>query len=610
MIIKIQHNGSNSKDLKTVCDYISNPKNEHDPDRCEMLATSRNDINNSFKNLALQSFILDVETNHNLHLLLEKKKSENKFLYDHIEIAFSSEDWKNRTNQEMLEIAKEGLQGFIKDFDDKDFLYTLHNDTEHKHFHFIVPRVSNSLSYDHAWQSKNRSRQVAEDLEDKYDLVKTNRQDSSPQDPANKLQAIAKKAFNANDLEASAKLEELAAQRQKELETNPFEFMKKQTVYAANNAKNKTHFFKLLDKHNIQVKPSFKQGSDEQKEIRGFSFEMRNKQGEVIAASSGSKLSRKLLTKNALEQRFSGITSQIIHRHEQKQTTSKTVKNNSQTAKQTASTSNKSVKKPSSSHVSNLPKKSNEVDKFVDEETKKIQQYQKQMMDYYDEFEAKKRAEQNEQKDSIFKLFVDDYKELKEKENLKQARAERELEKSLIEESSFVNDEPKKTTKSEKKAIDLDNKKSVGWFSNLTKPSEEKYQEMLEKGFDLTTSKLPKAWNDKENAYKITNFMSDNKDLLSQKEKEHLFNSLKKNEANDEILSRAYKDFEPTDEQQKRERDKLLNKFKTQSNNLATQFKSGSKKPLHDKNKQVSTSILKKKKEKKKKDRNKLKNTA
>ncbi|WP_219624825.1 hypothetical protein, partial [Vibrio parahaemolyticus] len=81
MIIKMQHNGSNSKDLKTVCDYISNPKNEHDPDRCEMLATSRNDINNSFKNLALQSFILDVETNHNLHLLLEKKKSENKFLY-------------------------------------------------------------------------------------------------------------------------------------------------------------------------------------------------------------------------------------------------------------------------------------------------------------------------------------------------------------------------------------------------------------------------------------------------------------------------------------------------------------------------------------------------
>ncbi|MCW0469945.1 hypothetical protein OH492_16310 [Vibrio chagasii] len=32
---------------------------------------------------------------------------------------------------------------------------------------------------------------IAEQLEDKYDLTKTN-QDSSPQDPANKLQAIAK----------------------------------------------------------------------------------------------------------------------------------------------------------------------------------------------------------------------------------------------------------------------------------------------------------------------------------------------------------------------------------------------------------------------------------
>ncbi|HIF6014034.1 TPA: relaxase/mobilization nuclease domain-containing protein [Vibrio parahaemolyticus] len=605
MIIKIQHNGSNTNDLKAVCNYISNPKNEHDSDRCEMLATSKTDINKSFKNEALQSFMLDLETNHSLHLQKEKKKSQNKFLYDHIEIAFSPDDWEKRTNQEMLDIAKEGLQGFVKDFDDKDFLFTLHNDTDNKHFHFIVPRVSNSLSYDHAWQSKNRSRQVAEELEDKYDLTRTNRQDSAPQDPANKLEAIAKKVFNANDLEAASKLEELAAQRQKELETNPFEFMKKQTVYAANNAKNKTHFFKLLDKHNIAIKPSFKQGSDEQKEIRGFSFEMRNKQGEVIAASSGSKLNRKLLTKNALESHFNGITKQIIHRHEQKQTTPKTVKNNASTTKQAATTANKSVKKPSSSHVSNLPKKSNEVDKFVDAETKKIQQYQKQMMDHYDQVEAKRRAEQNEQKDSIFKLFADDFRELKDKENLKQTRAKRELEKSLIEESSFVNDEPEKTTKSTKKAIDLDNKKSVGWFSKLTKPSEEKYKKLLESGFDLTTSKLPQAWSDKENAYKITNFMSDNKDLLSQKEKEHLFNTLKQNRANDEILSRAYKDFEPLDEQQKRERQRLLDKFKTQSNELATQFKSGSKRPLHDPNKQVSTSILKKKKEKKKKDRNK-----
>ncbi|BDU36013.1 hypothetical protein [Vibrio nigripulchritudo] len=160
-----------------------------------------------------------------------------------------------------------------------------------------------------------------------------------------------------------------------------------------------------------------------------------------------------------------------------------------------------------------------------------------------------------------------------------------------------------------KKAIDLDNKKSVGWFSNLTKPTEEKYQEMLEKGFDLTTSKLPKSWSSKENAYKITNFLSDNKDLLGQKEKEHLFNNLKQNQASEEILSRAYKEFEPTDEAQKKERDRLLNKFKNQSNDLASQFKSANKRPLHDKNKQVSTSILKKKKDKKNK-RNKLENTA
>lgn len=173
----------------------------------------------------------------------------------------------------------------------------------------------------------------------------------------------------------------------------------------------------MLDKHNIAIKPSFKQGSDEQKEIRGFSFEMRNKQGEVIAHASGSKLSRKLLTKNALESRFKGITKQIIQRQDQKQTTAKTVKNNAHTAKQTASTSNKSLKKPSSSPVSNLPKKSNEVDKFVDAETKKIQQYQKQMMDHYDQVEAKRRAEQNE--DSFGKMLLDDLKEAARKERLR-----------------------------------------------------------------------------------------------------------------------------------------------------------------------------------------------
>ncbi|CAK3482209.1 conserved hypothetical protein [Vibrio crassostreae] len=604
MIVKIQHNGSNSNDLKTVCDYISNPKNQNDSDRCEMLSTSKNDINKDFKNEALQSFMLDIETNHSLHLQQEKKKSQNKFLYDHIEIAFHADDWKNRTNQEMLDIAKEGLQGFIKDFEDKDFLYTLHNDTENKHFHFIVPRVSNSLTYDHAWQSKNRSRQVAEDLEDKYNLVKTNRQDSSPQNPANKLEAIAKKALNANDLEAASKLEELAIQRAKEEEANPFEFMRKQAVYAAKNAKNNTHFFKLLDKHNIEVKPSFKKGTDGQQEIRGFSFEMRNKQGSVIAASSGSKLNRKLLTKNALESRFKGITKQIIQRQENKQTTAKTVKNNAPTAKQTASTANKSIKKPSKSHISNLPKKSNEVDKFADAETKKLQQYQKQMMDYYDEVEAKKRAE-NENKEGIFKLFADDYKELKEKENSRLSRSEQELEKALIEESSFVSEEPNKPIKSTKKAIDLNNKKSVGWFANLTKPTEEKYQKLLEQGFDLTTSKLPKAWNDKDQSFKITNFMSDNKDLLSQKEKEHLFNNLKQNQASDEILSRAYRVYEPSDEQQKRERDRLLNKFKNQSNELASQYQAANRKPLHSSNKQVSTSVLKKKKDKNKKDKNK-----
>lgn len=193
--------------------------------------------------------------------------------------------------------------------------------------------------------------------------------------------------------------------------------MRKQTVYAAKNAKNNTHFFKLLEKHNIQVKPSFKKGQNGQQEIRGFSFEMRNKDGSVIAVSSGSKLNRKLLTKNALEQRFSGITKQIIQRQDQKQTTLKTVKNKAPTTKQAVSTSNKSVKKPSKAPSSTLPKKSRDIDKFADAETKKIQQYEQQKMAEFDAREAKRRAEQNE--DSFGKMLLDDLKEAARKERLR-----------------------------------------------------------------------------------------------------------------------------------------------------------------------------------------------
>lgn len=364
---------------------------------------------------------------------------------------------------------------------------------------------------------------------------------------------------------------------------------------------------KILDTNNIKMNLT----EDKNGTVKGVSFTLVDpKTDQNLAYSSGSKIDRKSLTAKALNERFNDLFDTVKGTHKQKQTTSKTVKNNTQTVKQTASTSNKSIKKPSKALSSTLPQKSRDIDKFADAETKKIQQFEQERMADYDQREAKKRAEQNENKDSVFKLFADDYKELKEKENLKQARAEKELERSLIEESSFVNEKPEKQTKSTKKAIDLENKKSVSWFLNFTKPTEEKYQELLERGFDLTTVKTPKVWNDKENSYKITNFMSDNKDLLSQKEKEHLFNTLKQNQANDEILSRAYKDFEPSDEQQKRERDRLIDKFKTSSNELASQYQAANRKPLHSSNKQVSTSVLKKKKEKKKKDRNKLKNTA
>ncbi len=621
MIYEVLHNSNSTTSLKNTVDYVLNSKNENDYDARTLIVSNENGIFNN--DLELVSVLKDNFINKVLNNREAKKQRSDAGLYSHIVCGFDAEDHKNKSDEELRQLAIQGLRETTPDFDNVPFLCVLQNDSGTKHFHFVLPRLSNNGVFSDLKDNFLRYKEAAESLERKHDLVLTgdNVPEELRQEQGYKARAKNGKTFeeiakqikldsqrklangdideekHKENLERALKLEEKNTNKQKH-----WNKLKKQVRYAATNAKNSDHFLKLLDTNNIKMNLT----EDKNGAVKGVSFALIDpKTNQNLAYSSGSKIDRKNLTAKALNERFNDLFDTVKGTHKQKQTTAKTARNNAQTVKQTASTFNKSVKKPSKSHISNLPKKSNEIDKFVDAETKKIQQYQKQMMDYYDEVEAKKRAEQNENKDGIFKLFVDDYRELKEKENLKQARAEQELEKALIEESSFISEEPKKPIKSTKKAIDLDNKKSVGWFANLTKPSETKYQEMLEQGFDLTTAKTPKSWNGKENAYKITDFLEDNKDFLSQKEKEHLFNSLKQNQASDEILSRAYRVYEPSDEQQKRERDRLLNKFKTSSNELASQYQAANKRPLHNSNKQVSTSILKKKKDKNKKDKNK-----
>ncbi|EIO3980167.1 hypothetical protein LQK36_004046 [Vibrio vulnificus] len=621
MIYEVLHNSNSTTSLKNTVDYVLNSKNENDYENRTLIVSSESGIFNNDPDLV--SVLKDNFINKVLNNREAKKQRSDAGLYSHIVCGFDAEDHKNKSDEELRLLAIQGLRETTPDFDNVPFLCVLQNDSGTKHFHFVLPRLSNNGVFSDLKGNFLRYKEVAERLERQHNLVLTG--DNVPEELRND-QSYKARAKNGKTFEEIAKQIKLDSQRKlangdideekhkenleralklEEKNTNKqkhWNKLKKQVKYAATHAENSEHFLKLLDANNIKMNLT----EDKNGAVKGVSFALVDpKANQNLAYSSGSKIDRKNLTAKALNERFNDFFDTVKGTHKQKQTTAKTVKNNAHTAKQAASTVNKSVKKPSKSTASTLPQKSNEIDKFADVETKKIQQYEQQKMADYDQREAKRRAEQNEQKDGIFKLFVDDYKELKEKQNSRLSRAEKELERSLIEESSFVNDEPEKTTKSTKKAIDLDNKKSVSWFSNLTKPSEEKYQEMLENGFDLTTAKTPKAWSDKENAYKITNFLSDNKDLLSQKEKEHLFNNLKKNEANDEILSRAYRVFEPTDEQQKSERQRLLNKFKNQSNELASQFKSRSKRPLHSSNKQVSTSILKKKKDKNKKDKNK-----
>ncbi|ELA9339012.1 hypothetical protein QUO03_003215 [Vibrio parahaemolyticus] len=611
MIYEVLHNSNSTTSLKNTVDYVLNSKNENDYENRTLIVSNENGIFNNDPELV--SVLKDNFMNKVLNNRQAKKQRADAGLYSHIACGFDAEDHKNKSDEELRQLALQGLRETTPDFDNTPFLCVLQNDSGTKHFHFVLPRLSNNGVFNDLKGNFLRYKEAAESLERQHNLVLTgeNVPEELRQDQSYKARAKNGKTFeeiaNQIKLDSQRKLEKgdideekhkanleraLQLEQKNTSKQKHWNKLKKQVRYAAKNAKNGEHFLKLLDANNIKIKLT----EDKNGTVKGVSFTLVDpKTDQNLAYSSGSKIDRKSLTAKALNERFSNLFDTVKGTHEQKQTTAKTVKNNASTTKQTASTANKSVKKPSKAPSSTLQSKSNEVDKFADAETKKLQQYNQQKMADYDAREAKRRAEQNEQKDGIFKLLVDDYKELQEKENSRLSRAEKELEKALIEESSFVSEEAEKPIKSTKKAINLENKKSVGWFAHLTKPSEEKYKQLLEQGFDLTTVKTPKIWNDKEQLFKITNFMSDNKDLLSQKEKEHLFNNLKQNQANDEILSRAYRVFEPTDEAQKKERDRLLNKFKTQSNELASQFKSGNKRPLHDPSKQVSTSVLKKK---------------
>ncbi|HCE1956664.1 TPA: hypothetical protein N2935_001551 [Vibrio parahaemolyticus] len=626
MIYEVLHNSNSTTSLKNTVDYVLNSKNENDYDNRTLIVSNENGIFNN--NPDLVSVLKDNFMNKVLNNRQAKKQRADAGLYSHIVCGFDAEDHENKTDEELRQLAIQGLRDTTPDFDNTPFLCVLQNDNGTKHFHFVLPRLSNNGVFSDLKDNFLRYKEAAESLERQHNLVLTgeNVPEELRNEQSHKARAKNGKTFeeiakqikldsqrklekgdideekHKENLERALKLEEKNTNKQKH-----WNKLKKQVRYAAKNAQNSDHFLKLLDANNIKMNLT----EDKNGSVKGVSFALVDpKTDQNLAYSSGSKIDRKSLTAKALNERFNDLFDTVKGTHKQKQTTAKTVKNKAPTTKQAASTSNKSIKKPSKSTASTLPQKSNEIDKFADAETKKLQQYEQQKMAEFDAREAKRRAEENEPKDGIFKLFVDDYKEAKEKENSRLSRADKELEKALLEESSFVSEEPKKPTKSTKKTVDLDNKKSVGWFANLTKPTETKYQEMLEKGFDLTTVKTPKSWSNKENSYKITNFLSDNKDLLSQKEKEHLFNTLKQNQASDEILSRAYKVYEPSDEKQKQERQRLLNKFKTSSNDLASQYQAANRKPLHSSNKQVSTSILKKKKEKKKKDRKKLKNTA
>ncbi len=96
--------------------------------------------------MKLQSFMLDIETNHSLHLQQEKKNLKTSFCMTISKSHFLPKTGKTAQIKKCFKLWKRACKAFVKKtLTIKIFSYTLHNDTENKHFLYFIVLVSQIL---------------------------------------------------------------------------------------------------------------------------------------------------------------------------------------------------------------------------------------------------------------------------------------------------------------------------------------------------------------------------------------------------------------------------------------------------------------------------------
>lgn len=261
MIYEVLHNSNSTTSLKNTVDYVLNSKNENDYENRTLIVSNENGIFNNDQEIV--SVLKDNFINKVLNNRQAKIQRADAGLYSHIACGFSPEDHENKTDEELRQLAIQGLRDTTPDFDYTPFLCVLQNDNGTKHFHFVLPRLSNNGVFSDLKDNFLRYKEVAESLERQHNLVLTG--DNVPEELRNEqnykarakngktfeeiskqIKLDSQRKFEKGDideekhkanLERALKLEEKNTSKQKH-----WNKLKKQVKYAAKNAKNSDHF--------------------------------------------------------------------------------------------------------------------------------------------------------------------------------------------------------------------------------------------------------------------------------------------------------------------------------------------------------------------------------
>lgn len=294
-------------------------------ERCGFVATQAGidfDLTNAHQFMEQNS--LNMIDNFNEY---KKNGGKGKYQYDHEIISFSKNDLDKHTPKELYDIALRALDEQYMKFSknktslingDIPFNVAYHIDSEKPHFHFQVASVDNNGLYMDKKNYKLKYRKIAEKYENENDLVLTGKNKVKPDEPDMKIDKSIKRQFRAinEHIKRNGKLKGLSqAEINKELKKNDARMNKKlnsdglleSALWTAhNNANNSDEFLQILDDMKadglyVNVRSTLRKKDDIESGIKGLSYALTDKDGNVITCMAASKISKVFSPKNFFE---------------------------------------------------------------------------------------------------------------------------------------------------------------------------------------------------------------------------------------------------------------------------------------------------------------------